>query len=206
MSNLLNDFECFEGDTSDVPLDIRKLAVRLKRGVTIDYSNDDEFDALVDNQDEVRKNLNADFLELYIDEENRVAWAEAVDEQRSFLKKTGLQANNVGFFLAAATALLERRQDGHENPAEWVTTKTSLKERFTKANAKLEGDGRSSVSSAFDAAYRAARQWRWIDDTGCSEDRCRITPHVAALIERGFAVELLAAMNEETEGESADAE
>lgn len=57
MSDLLNDFACFEGDTSDVPLDIRKLAVRLKRGVTIDYSNDDEFDALVDNQDEVRKNV-----------------------------------------------------------------------------------------------------------------------------------------------------
>lgn len=206
MSELLNDFACFEGDTSDIPVDIRKLAVRLKRGATIDYGNDDEFDALIDNRDEVRKCLNADFLDLYIDEENRVAWAEAVDEQRSFLKKPGLQANNIAFFLAAATALLERRQDGHENPAEWVTTRTSLKERFTKANAKLEGDGRGSVSSAFDAAYRAARQWRWVDDTGCGEDRCRITPHVAALIERGFAVELLAAMNEETEGEFADAE
>ena len=87
-----------------------------------------------------------------------------------------------------------------------MTTKTSLKERFTKANAKLEGDGRGSVSSAFDAAYRAARQWHWIDDTGCGEDRCRVTPHVAALIERGFAVELLAAMNEDTEGELAVAE
>lgn len=158
MSEPVNDFVCFEGDTSDIPVDIRRLAVRLKRGATIDYSDDGEFDALIDNADEVRKSLNADFLDLYIDEENRVAWAEGVDGERSFLKKPGLQANNIGFFLAAAAALLERRQDGHENPAEWVTTKTSLKERFTKANAKLEGDGRGSVSSAFDSAYRAARQ------------------------------------------------
>lgn len=206
MSKLVNDFACFDGDTSDIPIDIRRLAVRLKRGATIDYGNDGEFDALIDNADDVRKSLNADFLDLYIDEENRVAWAEAIDGERSFLKKPGLQANNVSLFLAAAMALLERRQDGHENPAEWVTTKTSLKERFTKANAKLEGDGRGSVSSAFDAAYRAARQWHWIDDTGCGEDRCRVTPHVAALIERGFAVELLAAMNGDTEGRLADAE
>lgn len=73
MSEPVNDFVCFEGDTSDIPIDIRRLAVRLKRGATIDYGDDGEFDALIDNADEVRKSLNADFLDLYIDEENRVA-------------------------------------------------------------------------------------------------------------------------------------
>lgn len=201
MNDVVNDFACFEGDTSDIPVDIRRLAVRMKKGTTIDYRNNDEFDALVDHEAEVRKCLNADFLDLYIDVENRVAWAEEIDGENSFLKRPGLQANNVSFFLAAASTLLERRQDGHELPSEWITTKTSLKEKFTKANAKLESDGRGSVSTAFDAAYRAARQWRWIDDTGCSEDRCRITPHVAALIDRGFIAELLSAMNGNEEEE-----
>lgn len=86
MNDVVNDFACFEGDTSDIPIDIRRLAVRLKKGTTIDYRNNDEFDALVDHEAEVRKCLNADFLDLYIDVENRVAWAEEIDGENSFLK------------------------------------------------------------------------------------------------------------------------
>lgn len=183
MNDVVNDFACFEGDTSDIPVDIRRLAVRLKKGTTIDYRNNDEFDALVDHEAEVRKCLNADFLDLYIDVENRVAWAEEIDGENSFLKRPGLQANNVSFFLAAASTLLERRQDGHELPSEWITTKTSLKEKFTKANAKLESDGRGSVSTAFDAAYRAAdsRQRLRVKVTAGEGDNAEIINSAASM-------------------------
>lgn len=82
-----------DDEVKSVSFDIRRLAVRLKKGTTIDYRNNDEFDALVDHEAEVRKCLNADFLDLYIDVENRVAWAEEIDGENSFLKRPGLQTS-----------------------------------------------------------------------------------------------------------------
>lgn len=191
------DYGCFENDRSSIPVDIRRVAVKLKKGKTVDYQNPKEFDFLLKHTDQIEESLNGDFLKLYVDEENRVAWAEtAGEDEPSLLAKPTLQENDVAIFLAIASALIERRQNGYDKPEQFIATTTDLKNRFIDMNAKFDGDGRGDVIKAFDAAMRRATTWQWVSPTDDTKTKYYLTRHVMALIKRGFVGELLAAMKE----------
>lgn len=185
---------CFEGDLSDVPRTVRKLTIRLKAGNTIDYENESEFEALVENADEVRKQLNADFLDLYIDEENEVAWAEGVRGETTYLQRPKLTMNHVAIFLAISKLMFNRIQDGYDQANGWITNKQQLKDAYSNTSDRYSEDGRDNVTRGYDAAVNQAIKWHWIEKIEDDSEKLKITTHVMALIKRGFAKELVEEM------------
>lgn len=185
----------FNGDMCPLSLAARTLAVRLKRGNAVVAANDREtFCCLLENEDEVERSLNADFLTLHLDKKNGCAWAEVVDlgavedAIKPLNKRAGVSPQDGALFCVLAYQLSRRRAEGHAgDEAGWLVSTADTKDAWLETlGQKLTARSESQTRQWNKATGMAvSRGWfEWVDDD--KKDVMRISPLVLAMYERGF--------------------
>lgn len=186
---------CFAGDLSDMPIEARRAAIRLKWGRPVmALADDDSFRTLLEHRASVERSLNDDLMTLYVDEENCVAWATRPEglEEASLLSASCLSRNDVATFTCLADFVLERRQLGHLSAAGWFITRDELFARYVASSRTYSSDTRGErVAKGFDSALARAISNHWARRV--SDDRIQALPLVAALVDMGFAETLAVA-------------
>ena len=183
------DERAFGGDTSEMPIEARRIAIRLKLGAPITNVGKIRFSDLLDYLDDVRLSLNNDLLDLFLDERNEVAWATRPDgvEDSPLLSASSLRRDDVNMFISVATLLTMRRQLGNTDPSTWIVTRDELLSHFISNDPSLRDETRGErVSQKLDKAISQAKSvsYSWIAD--CGDGRYQILPTVAALLDYGF--------------------
>lgn len=183
------DGRAFSGDASEMPIEARRIAIKLKTGAPITSVSKIAFSDLMEFVDDVRLSLNNDLLDLYVDERNEVAWAVRPDgvEEASLLSASTLRRDDVNMFISVATLLTMRRQLGNNEPDTWLVTKDELLSQFVSNDPSLKEETRGErVARKFEQSISQAKSvsYSWVAD--CGDGRYQILPTVSALLDLGF--------------------
>lgn len=191
----------FEGDTSRMPVDARKLAVRLMRGDLItDGKGNGEWDALMRLEEEVEEILNGVFQTLYKDARYKVAWAQKPQRDMGALPTltrdaSPLKDEEVALFMCIVGEMRAKKQMNDDNPSSWLVSTATLRSEFADMSPRFVDEKETRVekrNKLFDSAIEAAKKNKWIveKERDGVEWIYQITAVTAALAGSGFTKQI----------------
>lgn len=195
----------FDGDQGDLPPEVRyALTLLIRDRYVADEAGGryrmSTYSIILENKDDIQRNLNNLCLMLNINEKYRVAWASTAPFDGAMpgvvIKRNLVQRRDVTLLLI--TLRITAQNAELEGRTHWYIDRSDIDAAFTTLSPYANEGNATLVRRRIDSAITEACTLGYLEPTEASGDRYRILPIVPAILTLERAQELIAQLDEMT--------